>query len=299
MWFALSILALFMLSSRRTAEKRASTGIDSMAMAWLQQGMALPLIVASLFIAKFYWPSSLPLHFWELMFAYIVLQTIYLYCYFRAISIADISYVAPLSTLFVVGNLIGAYVILGQVPSISGIIGAAFIMAGVYVIARAKYHQQHGSKSSNKQAFMLVMISVVVSSIFSNIEVLMLRMSNPTSYNFYTSVLTVPFVIIVSILILKTRRQDIHEYWQKVGKGTRTHMWPLVIVGVTYTVNMLATYQAKVIAPNAAYVGSIKAASVLPVVILGMLFFNEKVSRRQWVGITSMLLGLAIMSLNA
>lgn len=53
MWFALSVLALFMLSSRRTAEKKAATGIDSMAMAWLQQTVALPLIVASLFFAKF------------------------------------------------------------------------------------------------------------------------------------------------------------------------------------------------------------------------------------------------------
>jgi uncharacterized membrane protein len=67
---------------------------------------------------------------------------------------------------------------------------------------------------------------------------------------------------------------------------------------VTYTINMLATYQAKVIAPNQAYVGAIKAASVLPVVILGVLFFKEKVSSRQWVGIGSMLVGLALIALN-
>src|SRR4051812_18117952 len=99
MWFALSILALLMLSGRRTAEKKAAIGIDSMAMAWLQQAAAIPLIITSLFFAKFFWPSQLPTFFWELLALYVALQASYLYCYYRAISIADISFVAPLMTL--------------------------------------------------------------------------------------------------------------------------------------------------------------------------------------------------------
>lgn len=126
----------------------------------------------------------------------------------------------------------------------------------------------------------------------------MLRMSNPTSYNFYTSVLTVPFVVVTTLLILKTRRRNIPAYWRELGSTSRAHVWPLAVVAVTYTINMLATYQAKVTAPNAAYVGSIKAASVLPVALLGMIFFKEKVTRKQWLGIGSMLVGLAVMAIN-
>jgi drug/metabolite transporter (DMT)-like permease len=298
MWFALSILALLMLSGRRTAEKKAATGIDSMAMAWLQQAVALPLIVASLFFARFYWPSQLPLFFWELMAAYVALQAIYLYCYYRAISLADISFVAPLMTLFSVGNMIGAYIILGQVPSLSGVIGAAFIIAGAWIISRAKRHGDETSIAAHKSALILVIIAIVVCSIFSNLEVKMLQMSNPTSYNFYTSLLTVPFVIMVTMLLLRSRRQNSRIYWSSVNSSVRKNKLPLIIVGVTYTVNMLSTYQAKVIAPNQAYVGVIKAASVLPVVILGVLFFKERVSRRQWLGIGSMLVGLALIALN-
>lgn len=298
MWFALSILALFMLSGRRTAEKKAATGIDSMAMAWLQQAVALPLIVASLFFAKFYWPTELPVFFWELMAVYVALQAAYLYCYYRAISIADISFVAPLMTLFSAGNMIGAYIILGQVPSLSGVVGGAFIITGAWIISRAKRHGNEASIAAHKLALILVVIAIVVCSIFSNLEVKMLQMSNPTSYNFYTSLLTVPFVILVTMLILRTRRQNSKDYWSKVNTNVRSNTLPLIIVGVTYTVNMLATYQAKVIAPNQAYVGVIKAASVLPVVILGVLFFKEKVSRRQWIGICFMLVGLVLIALN-
>ncbi len=298
MWFALSILALLMLSGRRTAEKKAATGIDSMAMAWLQQAVALPLIVASLFFAKFYWPGQLPVFFWELLAAYVALQAVYLYCYYRAIAIADISFVAPLMTLFSAGNMLGAYIILGQVPSVTGVIGAAFIIAGAWIISRAKRHGDKASVIAHKSAFSLVIIAIVVCSIFSNLEVKMLHMSNPTSYNFYTSLLTVPFVILVTVLLLRSRRQNSKVYWSSVNKSVRNNLWPLMIVGVTYTVNMLATYQAKVIAPNQAYVGAIKAASVLPVVILGVVFFKEKVSQKQWLGIGCMLIGLILIAVN-
>lgn len=298
MWFTLSILALLMLSSRRTAEKKAATGIDSMAMAWLQQGVAMPFIIASLFFAKFFWPSQLSAHFWGLLAAYVALQAAYLYSYYRAISIADISYVAPLMTLFSVGNMIGAYLILGQVPSVYGLIGAAFIVAGAWITARAKRHTEKASAEAHKKALTLVLIAIIACSYFSNIEVVMLRMSNPTSYNFYTSLVTIPFVILVATLITKSRRQSTKVYWQNVQASVRINIWPLIIVGITYTINMLATYQAKIIAPNQAYVGSIKAASVLPVVILGMLFFHEKVTRRQWAGIIFMLIGLAVMAVN-
>jgi drug/metabolite transporter (DMT)-like permease len=298
MWFVLSILALLMLSGRRTAEKKAATGIDSMAMAWLQQAVALPLIVISLFFARFYWPSQLPLFFWELMAAYVALQAIYLYCYYRAISLADISFVAPLMTLFSVGNMIGAYIILGQVPSLSGVLGAAFIVAGAWIISRAKRYGDEASIAAHKLALILVIIAIIVCSIFSNLEVKMLQMSNPTSYNFYTSLLTVPFVILVTMLLLRSRRQNSRIYWSSVNKSVRKNTTPLIIVGITYTINMLATYQAKVIAPNQAYVSVIKAASVVPVVILVVLLFKEKVSKQQWLGISSMLVGLALIALN-
>jgi drug/metabolite transporter (DMT)-like permease len=298
MWFALSILALLMLSGRRTAEKKAAVGIDSMAMAWLQQGVAMPLIIVSLFFAKFYWPGQLPLFFWELLALYVALQAGYLYCYYRAVAIADIGFVGSLMTLFSVGNMIGAYIILGQLPSIYGVIGAAFIVLGAWIISRAKLRGENVGIAAHKTALILVVIAIILCSIFSNIEVKMLRMSNPTSYNFYTSLLTVPFVILVSVLIIRTRRQSSKNYWQNVRTSVQNNVWPLAIVGTTYTINMLATYQAKVTAPNQAYVGAIKAASVLPIVILGVIFFREKVTPKQWLGVASMLVGLVFMAIN-
>lgn len=61
---------------------------------------------------------------------------------------------------------------------------------------------------------------------------------------------------------------------------------------------MIATYTAKLTAPSAGYVGAIKSASVLPMVIIGFFFFKEKIAGVQWLGLLSILLGLGLLALN-
>lgn len=297
MWFALSIVALFMQTTRRSSEKRVSKNIDSMAMTWLQQAVALPFIVGTLFLARFYMPTDMSAQFWQLMVVYVVCSSLDVYFYFKAISIADISYVAPLLTLFAVGNLAGAYVVLGQVPTLYGMIGAVLIMTGAFLHNVAKRRQARHIKA-NQLALLLVLGSVLLRSFYANIEVIMLRETNPTSYNFYSTIACIPFVLLVSAVVLRSRRTHYQAYWRTVREGVSKHYWPLLLVGVTYTINLLATYQAKLIAPNAGYVGAIKSASVLPTVLIGIFFFKEKVVRLQWLGLVCILFGLIVISLQ-
>ncbi len=225
------------------------------------------------------------------------LSSLDLYCYFKAISIADISYVAPLLSLVAVGNIAGAYIVLGQKPSLFGLIGAFLIMAGAYLNNLAKRRQKTNTKA-NQLAIVLILVSVVARSYYANIEVIMLRVSNPTSYNFYTSLLSIPFIILISCIVIRRRRGLYENYWANVKLSTRQHIWPLTIIGLTYTVNLLATYQAKLVGPNAGYVGAIKSASVLPLVLVGVFFFKENVVRMQWIGLGLIVLGLVAIATN-
>jgi drug/metabolite transporter (DMT)-like permease len=297
MWFPLSLLALLMLTARRSAEKKATSSINSMALAWLQQAVAMPFIIATLFFAKFYWPGELSAHFWELIVIYVALSSLDLYLYFRALTIADISYVAPLLSLVAVGNIAGAYIVLGQIPSLLGLVGAALIMGGAYLNSMAKKREKTNVKG-NRLALLLILIHVVLIAYYANLEVSILRLSNPTSYNFYTSILSIPLVILVSSIIVRQRRANYENYWANVKVGAKQHVWPLVFIGVTYTINLLATYQAKLDSPNAGYVGAVKSASVLPIVIIGLFFFKEKVVRLQWLGLVLIIAGLALIATN-
>jgi len=297
MWFSLSVLAMIMLAVRRTAEKKLTSSISSLALAWLQQGVALPFIVATLFFAPFYLPSELPSEFWTLMFFYVILGAVDLYFYFKALTMSDISYIAPLMTLTAVSSIIGAYIILDQKPTTMGLIGAALIVIGVYITNRAKLAQK-GHVKANRLSLLMVLGIIVIRGYYANTEVLMLRESNPTTFNFYSSVLTVPFVFLISFLIVRSNKGKYPEYWKRLGKGVKTHILPLLFVGVTYTINLLATYQAKLLSPDAGYVTAIKSAAVLPIVLIGAFVLHEKVSKWQWIGLGVITSGLVVLTFH-
>lgn len=298
MWFLLSLLALSMLVSRRTAEKHVTARIDSLGLSWLQQAIAIPFIVVTLFFAKFYWPTELNAQYWGILLIYVVLMSIDIYCYFKALSLADVSYVAPLLSLVAIGNIFGAFFILHQVPSTTGIIGAMFIVFGAVLTYRGK-HKTSENHKNNRTALLLILLLVAVRSIEASLDVLLLRDSNPTSFNFYSSILAIPLLLGVSLLIMKREKSTKYKnYWSDFRKSVFKHKILLLFIGLTYTVNMLATYQAKLIGPNAGYVGAIKNAGVLPMMLIGLFLFKEKIVRIQWYGLAAILVGLVLLATN-
>jgi len=296
MWFFLSLLAMIMLVARRSTEKLVSKGIDSATLSWLQQTMAIPFIIASLFFATFYLPADLPGAFWTTMVVYVIFGALDVFCYFKALSLADVSYVAPLLSLVAVGNIAGAYFILGQIPTIFGVGGAIFIVIGAYIVNKAKTKDVE-KQANNRLALLFILTLVFTRAIISNIEVNMLNVSNPTTFNFYSSMLTIP-VLLVAAKLLHRRKKQIGRYRSLVRQNLRTHWWALVFIGVTYTINMLATYEAKIIGPNAGYVGAVKSAQVLPMVLIGIFFFKEKIAPKQWIGMGFILLGLVALGIH-
>jgi len=284
-----------MLVSRRSVEKGLSSKVDSLAMAWLQQLFALPFIMLTLFFAHFYMPQELSSNFWAYMAVYVVCCAVDIYCYFKALSMADISYVAPLLSLVAVGNIVGAYVVLGQVPSWWGFLGAVLIVAGAYTIHASK-KRQAGPTHDYAKVLGIVFILVVVRSYFSNIEVFMLREANPTTFNFYSSLLTIPVLLVASTFIARQKKPA--GYWKKVRLDAKKWSGLLLFIGLTYTINMLATYQAKLIGPNAGYVAAVKSAQVLPMMFIGMVFFKEAITKVQWLATFLIICGLIALGVN-
>lgn len=298
MWFLLSLLALSMLVSRRSAEKHAAGKINSLALTWLQQAVALPFIFITLFFAKFYWPSELPAGFWATLVLYAVLVSLDTYLYFKALSMADVSYVAPLLTLVALGNIAGAYIILGQVPTFLGLSGAALIVLGASLTYHAK-RKDIANRHANKLVLLLILLLVAVRAFSSNIEVPLLQASNPTTFNLYSSLLSVPILIATSLIIIAASKKEKYQgYWRQVRLDITKHHWLLLFIGITYTINMLATYEAKLVGPNAGYVAAIKSAAVLPIMLVGLLAFKEKIVRTQWVGLGIVLTGLVLLGLS-
>ena len=292
MWFPLALLALCMLVVRRSVEKGLTKNIDSLALTWMQQAFALPFIAVSLVLMPFYWPSELSGQFWFWTSLYAVCGALDLFLYFKALSLADISHVAPLISLTGIGVIAGSVVILHQQPTIVGITGAVLIVIGATVVHRDK--QKHTQvRRQNTVAFWLILGVVVLRAVYGNIELFPLREANATTFNLYSSLLTVPLLLMLAVL-LKARTAK--TYWKATYKNIKLYLWPLLFVGLTYTVNLTATYQAKLLAPTAGYVTSVKSAQVVPMMFIGAWLFREKVTKLQWYGVGLISVGLLLLS---
>jgi uncharacterized membrane protein len=277
MWFPLASLALAMLVVRRTVEKNLSSTVDSLALSWLQQGSALPFIFVTLFFARFYWPGELSAKFWLWTVVYSLCCAVDLYVYFKVLSMADLSYVAPLLSLVAVTTIIGSMVILHQKPSLIGMSGAVLVVVGATLVHRGK-QKLHESHTQDRRVLLLILGLIVLRAFFANIELWPLRESNSTTFNFYTSLLAAPMLLLIAYVL---RRQQAQQYWSEIRGKVRMYIYPLVFIGVTYTANLTATYQAKLLSPTAGYVTAVKSAQVVPMVLIGAWFFPEKVTRLQ------------------
>lgn len=292
MWFPLALLALCMLVVRRSVEKGLTKNIDSLALTWMQQAFALPFIAVSLVLMPFYWPQELSGQFWFWTSLYAVCGALDLFLYFKALSLADVSHVAPLISLTGIGAIVGSVIILRQRPTVFGILGAVLITVGAAVVHRDK--QKHTKlRRQNTIALWLILGVVVLRAVYGNVELFPLREANATTFNLYSSLLTVPLLLMLAVL-LKARTAK--TYWKATYKNIKLYLWPLLFVGLTYTVNLTATYQAKLLAPTAGYVTSVKSAQVVPMMLIGAWLFREKVSRKQWYGVGLISVGLPLLS---
>jgi drug/metabolite transporter (DMT)-like permease len=118
-----------------------------------------------------------------------------------------------------------------------------------------------------------------------------LRLTNPIYFNLFTSVVGIPLIMLA--IYWRGRATGKPLFSKPLLGATITHKRALLIVGLTYTINLTATFAAKILSPVASYVTAIKASQVLPVVIIGALFFHENVHPRQWMGVGLIIGGLA------
>ncbi len=296
MWFPLALTAMLMLVVRRSTEKTLADKIPATSMAWLQQFVALPFILLAFLLpaAVFLNPLGLSQQFYAVLVIYAVLSAADVILYFKAISLGDISVIASTMSLTVVSSLIGSYFILSQVPSAMGIAGSVCILVGAYLATKRPPSADALNTAANKLALVLILGVVILRGIYGPLEVIGINESNPYYFNLATSLVAVPIIMLV--MYWRGRNTGKPAFSKSLLSAVKTHRIGLLIIGVTYTINLTCTFTAKVMAENAGYIPTVKSASVLPVMILGVLLFREKVRKRQWLGLGIIIVGLALFS---
>ncbi len=294
MWLIYALLAMNLLVIRRSTEKNLADKVPSSAMAWLQQFFALPFMALMLPFATWYNLVNLSGQFKLVLAVYAVIGALDLICYYKAIQVGDISIIAPLINLTTVSSILGSYLLLGQTPSTQGILAGLLVIVGAYLVAKRK----HASKTAidNRPAVLLILGVVAMRGIYSPLEVIAIRETNPIYFNFISSLFAVPLVMLI-MLFRQTGKKE-KSYTKKLQNTIIHYRYPLIFIGFTMAFNMFFTYSAKINAPNAGYVTAIKGAQVVPMVLIGRFFFNEHVAKRQYLGVAIIVLGLVLFGLS-
>lgn len=291
MWLLYALAGQFLLAGRRSTEKKLTKSIDSATMAWLQQFVALPFMIALIPFAVFYNPLALSAHFYFVTGILTLLSALDLLFYFEALSVGDISVIAPLITLASVSAVIGSHFILGQTPSTLGIVALSIVIFGAYISSTKRKASK--TASNNALAVTLTLGSILIRGVVSPLEVVAIRLTNPIYYNLISSLFLIPTVMLVGYVIHKLRAKPKRA---SVKASIIRYKWGLIIVGITYTFSLTANFYGKVLAPNAGYITVVRTAVVLPMVLIGALFFKEHVTRRQWIGLAVILSGLTMFA---
>ncbi len=291
MWLLFSLFAMLLLVARRGTEKSLSDKIPSSAMAWLQQLTALPFMIAMLPFAVWYNPIALSSQVQILLLVYALLTAAHLIMYFKAIQVGDISVVAPLINLTAVTSILWSTIFLGQKPSIVGLFGALLLVSGAYLAAVGR-KKKSKTAINNRLAVILILIDVLLLGFYTPIEVTVIHETNVIYFNFISSLLAVPVVIL--IMLLRQRHTKTKYFSKKLQITISEHKLALAFIGFTMALNLFFTYWAKSIAPNAGYVTAIKGAQVVPLVLVGVFLFKEQVSKVQWFGVSVICLGLLV-----
>ena len=284
-WLFLSILTAISEASKDVFSKKGlrSTNVYIIALAY--RLYAIPFLIPALLFFDF---PKIQHEFWLALIFGGGLNVITTILYMKALNHSDLSVSVPMIAFTPLFLLITSPLIVGEFPSISGLIGVLLIVIGSYFLnlgeAKKGFFAPFKSLVQNKGSRYMLMVAFIW-SITSNIDKIGVKASSPMfwaiSVNAFIALAMIPVVYVKSKAFLN----------QLI-----TNRRVLVPIGffsaATLTFQMLAIDLALV-----AYVISVKRTSSVLVVLVGYWFFKEKGTAYRLIGASIMVAGVFFISM--
>ncbi|MEE9514879.1 MAG: DMT family transporter, partial [Candidatus Brocadiales bacterium] len=189
-WFHYSIISAFFTANSVAISKKALEGSDVYTVAWVRYGYALPFLLCMLAFTEI---PPLDSVFFLVNLIQVPLNGLAIVLYIRAIKYSPLSLTLPylaLTPVFLIGT---SYVMLGERPDSSGLIGILFVALGAYLLnVRATREGLLGPlRAILDEEGSLLMIGVAfIYSITGNLSKIAILHSSPTFFAaFYPAVM--------------------------------------------------------------------------------------------------------------
>jgi len=226
--------------------------------------------------------------FYLITLANVIIFLIAMYLLVKSIRMSDLSVSIPMLNLTPTFLLLTSYIMLGEAPSVQGVIGIFITIIGCYIVnlryAKRGYFEPFKMISKNKEVVYMIIVAFLF-SITSNLVKIGIKMSNPAYFIF------INYLFASVILIALFFRE--FENTRLLIKNTK---WILTLGVSTAIMEMLIAVAVNFsIIP---YILTLKRTSVIFSVLIGFLFFKEKNVKEAIIGAVIMFIGVLLITLS-
>lgn len=285
LWFILSLFSAIFASTKDLFSKKGLQRVDEYIVAWSLRIFALPFLLPLIFFIQ---TPNLDSIFWYAVFIGGSLNVITSILYMKAIKISPLSLTIPMITFTPLFLLITSPLIVGEFPSMFGVVGIFLIVLGAYILNLQDVRK--GLLSSfealiKERGPILMLITAFIWSITANIDKIGILHSSPT---FYLITVNIFLSFTLFSIILVTSRKNFKQIPMNL-KG-------LVTIGLFSALTLIFQMNAIKLA-IVPYVISIKRTSAIFSTIYGYFIFKEKHIRERLLGTAVMVVGVLLITL--
>ncbi|MCK5476665.1 MAG: EamA family transporter [Candidatus Aenigmarchaeota archaeon] len=303
LWLILSLLAAFFESIKVVLSKKSmNEETNEYVVAWSMRFFTLLFLFPLLLFIEI---PVIGNRFWEALFISGLINTITSVLYMKALKLSDISLSHPMTTFSPFFILLTAPFILGEFPTIYGLIGVLLIVLGAYSMNISKFKEGFFTpfKALVTEKGPRYMLAVAfLWSIAGTYDKVGLLNSSPIfwaiSIHLFLTTVLFPIMLIKSKnRSTKKIESNIFDNFFIAKKQITSNIRVLALIGLS--VALLHICQTIALSLTlVVYVSAIKKLSVLMSIIFGYLFFKEKNIKERLFGATIMVIGVVIIALT-
>lgn len=285
-WISFSLLAAFFQATTDAFSKKVlKDNCDVYLVGWARWCFAVPFLLPMLFFIHI---PALDQIFWLNVFLLVPLEIIALILYIQALKLSPLSLTIPFLSFTPVFLIVTSFLILGEQPDISGLLGILLVTLGGYLL---NYHTiSRGVLEplrciTKEKGCLLMMVVAFIYSITSNLGKAAIQHSSPAFFAvFYLTLLS---LIVTPIVWFKNRGTFL--------KGL-SHLKYFLLIGLSCAL-MFIFHALAINVVQVFYMISLKRTSTLLSIVFGRLYFKEVHIKERLLGSIIMLAGVLLITL--
>ncbi|MEE8185030.1 MAG: DMT family transporter [Thermodesulfobacteriota bacterium] len=282
-WIPFALLTAFSLATADALSKRRLRDTNEYVIAWVREGYALPFLVLVLLFIPI---PDLDRTFWFTVLILLPLEITAILLYVKAIRVSPLSLTIPFMALSPAFIILIAFLFLGELPDLSGLVGVFLIVVGAYVL-NAKMSREGLFEPiraiGRERGSVLMIIVAFIYSITSTLAKVAIQHSSPIFFSFFY-----PFILTIILSCIIGYR----------GLFRKVVSRPMSFLAIGFfTAVMVISHFVALSLTDVVYMISVKRTSLIFSVIYGWLIFYEENVKERLIGSVIMVAGVVLIVL--